>query len=71
MLSTHYSDKTLSYSASSSRLDRIASWSNVDRAYWEMLEFPTKTVILADDILSRGFLCFERRVHSRIDKAKA
>jgi hypothetical protein len=55
MLSSHYSGDTVSYSSSSSRLDRIASWSNVDRAYWEKLEFPTKTVVLADHVSLEGF----------------
>lgn len=54
---THSDDDTgrIILSAASSRLDIIASSSNVNRAYWEMMEFPTKGVILADHVSLKDY----------------
>jgi hypothetical protein len=47
--------------SSSSKLDRIASNDNVNRAFWEVLDFPTKTVILADHVTRKEYFALEER----------
>jgi hypothetical protein len=47
--------------SSSSKLDRISSYNNVNRAYWELLDFPTKTVILADRVHRNEYYALEEK----------
>jgi hypothetical protein len=54
----------------SSRLYRISSCENVSRAYWELLDFPTKTVILADQVHRKEYYALEEQYVRQLSRLK-